>query len=264
MTLQPADQTVILGQAATFTAAASGTPTPTVQWQVSTNGGNSFIFIAGATATTYSFVPTLAQSGNRYRAVFSNFGGSSTTSAATLTVNQAPAVATASSATFTVGSSGTFNVTATGTPTPTLTKTGALPSGVTFVDNHNGTATLSGTPAAGTGGTYAISITAANGVNPDASQAFTLTVNQAPAVTSQPTNQTVTFGQTASFSAAASGSRPPRSSGRSRQTDQTPSPTSRARRARPTASHRVCLRAAASTEPCSPTRALASRPMPPP
>ncbi|HEY3701603.1 MAG TPA: pentapeptide repeat-containing protein, partial [Acidimicrobiales bacterium] len=68
-----------------------------------------------------------------------------------------------------------------------------------------GTATLSGTPAAGTGGTYPITITAANGVNPGASQTFTLTVNQAPAVTSQPTNEAVTFGQMASFSAAASG-----------------------------------------------------------
>jgi hypothetical protein len=32
-----------------------------------------------------------------------------------------------------------------------LTLTGALPSGVTFTDNGNGTGTLSGTPAAGTG-----------------------------------------------------------------------------------------------------------------
>ena len=47
------------------------------------------------------------------------------------------------------------------------------PAGVTFVDNGNGTATLSGTPAAGTGGVYSITITAANGVSPDATQSFT-------------------------------------------------------------------------------------------
>ena len=47
---------------------------------------------------------------------------------------------------------------------------------MTFVDNGNGTATLAGTPAAGTGGTYALTITAANGVLPDATQSFTLTV----------------------------------------------------------------------------------------
>ncbi len=56
-----------------------------------------------------------------------------------------------------------------------------LPSGVTFVDNLNGTATLAGTPAAGTGGTYALTITAANGVTPDATQTFTLTVTAAVA-----------------------------------------------------------------------------------
>ena len=42
----------------------------------------------------------------------------------------------------------------------TLTETGALPAGVTFTDNGDGTATLAGTPAAGTGGTYPLTITA--------------------------------------------------------------------------------------------------------
>ena len=51
---------------------------------------------------------------------------------------------------------------------------------MTFTDNGNGTATLAGTPAAGTGGTYPITITATNGVSPNATQTFTLTVNQAP------------------------------------------------------------------------------------
>ena len=57
-------------------------------------------------------------------------------------------------------------MTTTGFPTATLSETGALPTGVTFVDNGNGTATLAGTPAAGTGGTYPLTITAANGVAP--------------------------------------------------------------------------------------------------
>ena len=52
---------------------------------------------------------------------------------------------------------------------------------MTFTDNGDGTATLSGTPAAGTGGTYPITITATNGVSPDATQTFTLTVDQAAA-----------------------------------------------------------------------------------
>ncbi len=48
--------------------------------------------------------------------------------------------------------------------------------GVTFVDNRDGTATLAGTPAAGTADTYPLTITAANGTTPDATQSFTLTV----------------------------------------------------------------------------------------
>ena len=44
---------------------------------------------------------------------------------------------------------------------------------------------LSGTPADGTAGTYAITITASNGVGSNATQSFTLTVgNPVPAITS--------------------------------------------------------------------------------
>ena len=61
---------------------------------------------------------------------------------------------------------------------------GSLPTGVTLIGNPDGTATLTGTPAAGTGGSYTFTITASNGVSPDATQNFTLTVDQAPAITS--------------------------------------------------------------------------------
>src|SRR4029077_18802466 len=100
----------------------------------------------------------------------------------TLTVNQAPAITSANAATFQVGAAGTFTVTTTGFPTPSIAESGALPSGVTFHDNGNGTGTLSGTPTAS--GTFAITLTAQNGVSPNATQNFTLTVNQAPAITS--------------------------------------------------------------------------------
>jgi hypothetical protein len=98
----------------------------------------------------------------------------------TLTVNpaaQAPAITSASSTTFTVGTAGSFSVTTTGQPKPTLTETGTLPSGVTFTDNGDRTATLAGTPGADAGGTHPITITAQNGILPDATQNFTLTVN---------------------------------------------------------------------------------------
>ena len=67
-------------------------------------------------------------------------------------------------ATFSVGSAATFTISATGSPKPALTETGALPSGVTFTDNGNGTATLAGTPTSAGG--YNFTITASNGVAP--------------------------------------------------------------------------------------------------
>jgi hypothetical protein len=94
-------------------------------------------------------------------------------------VNQAPAITSLDNTTFTLGAAGTFKVTTTGTPTAALSETGTLPSGVTFVDNGDGTATLAGTPAAGTaaGSPYTLMITANNGVTPNATQTFTLTVS---------------------------------------------------------------------------------------
>ena len=85
VTLNPVSQTKLVGQSVTFTAAASGTPTPTVQWQVDTGGG--FNNLAGATNTTLTIPSvTLAMNGNKYRAVFTNVAGTATTTAATLTV----------------------------------------------------------------------------------------------------------------------------------------------------------------------------------
>jgi len=101
-----------------------------------------------------------------------------------LLVTQAPAITSANHATFVAGSAGNFAVTTTGEPAAALSESGALPAGVTFIDNGDGTASLGGTPAAHSGGVYALTLNARNGVSPDASQAFTLTVNEAPSFTS--------------------------------------------------------------------------------
>ena len=79
-----------------------------------------------------------------------------------------------------------------------MTQSGALPSGVTF----NG-GVLSGTPATGTGGTYTITLTATNTIG-TANQTFTLTVNQAPAITSA-NSATFAVGSAGNFVVTASG-----------------------------------------------------------
>ena len=108
----------------------------------------------------------------------------------TLTVDEAPSITSGDSATFSEGNAGSSTITTSGFPTAALSETGALPSGVTFTDNGDGTATLAGTPGANSRGSYPITINATNGVSPDASQSFTLTVNAAPAITS---GSTTTF-----------------------------------------------------------------------
>ena len=122
ITTNPTEETVTAGQTASFTAAASGNPTPTVQWQVSTDGGSTFSNIAGATSTTLTVSNTAAaQNGDEYQAVFSNSVGTATTSPATLTVDYAPTVMTnPTSLTVNAGQTATFTAAASdGNPTPT-------------------------------------------------------------------------------------------------------------------------------------------------
>ncbi|HEV7770735.1 MAG TPA: choice-of-anchor Q domain-containing protein [Solirubrobacterales bacterium] len=91
-----------------------------------------------------------------------------------------PTVTSAAAATFQAGKAGSFTITATGLPTPDLSLIGALPSGVSFIDKGDGTAILSGTPVAGTGGSYPTTIKAANGALPDAEQSFALMIQAPP------------------------------------------------------------------------------------
>src|SRR2546425_1315300 len=125
ITTQPGNQTVTAGQTATFTAVATGSPTPTVQWQVSTDGGATFNNVSGATSTstTLSFTTASSQNGYQYRAVFTNSAGMATTVAATLTVNSPtpPAITTQPvNQTVNAGQTATFTAAVTGSPTPTV------------------------------------------------------------------------------------------------------------------------------------------------
>jgi|HubBroStandDraft_6_1064221.scaffolds.fasta_scaffold00199_4 hypothetical protein len=92
-----------------------------------------------------------------------------TTAAATIT--------SPNTANLTAGTATSFTVSTSGSPSPTLTETGALPAGLTFTDRGDGTATFSGTPAAGSAGNYTATITAHNGVGTDATQTLAITVH---------------------------------------------------------------------------------------
>ena len=126
VTRQPTNKTVTAGEPASFTAAASGGPTPSVQWQVSTNGGSSWTkdTTDGGNATTTLTIgaTTASQNNNEYRAVFSNVVASGVASAAaTLMVQSAPVVTTnPTSQTVEAGAPASFTTEASGNPTPTV------------------------------------------------------------------------------------------------------------------------------------------------
>ena len=105
----------------------------------------------------------------------------------------APAITSSAAATFSSGSANVFDVTTTGTPgVSSLSDTAfsgctpsTLPSSITLVYSGGSRATLQGKPQPGDGGTYTVCLTAANGVSPEATQVFTLTVD-APAAPPPP------------------------------------------------------------------------------
>jgi Dockerin type I domain len=86
ITTHPLSQAIVAGNPVAFTAAASGNPTPTVQWQVSTDFGQTFKDISGATSTTYTFTTTVADNNKMFRAVFTNSLGTAHTGNALLTL----------------------------------------------------------------------------------------------------------------------------------------------------------------------------------
>ena len=185
VTTDPTDQTGPPGTSVSFTTVGTGYPTPTVQWQRSTDGGATFTNIAGATTTTYTFTAGLADDASQYRAVLTNNAGTATSHAASLRVGSAPAFTSPASTHFALGKPDTFDVTVTGVPNATITATG-MPSWLTLTDNGDDTATLTGTPPAGAAGARQLTLHAANGFDPAADQTFTLLVDQAPTITSDP------------------------------------------------------------------------------
>ena len=182
VTTQPAGQTVAVGATASFTAGASGSPSPSVQWQVSSDSGASFTNIAGATAATYTTPATTAgDNGRQYRAVFTNSQGSATSSAATLTVIQAP-TANAQSVTATFNTATAVTLTGSDPNTPARTLTYAI---IGSPPTHG---TLSGalpnltyTPSANYIGADSFTFTVSNGLATSSAATVTITVAGPPA-----------------------------------------------------------------------------------
>ena len=205
VTTQPANQTVTAGQTAAFSVAATGTAPLAYQWKK--NG----VAISGAVSSDYT-TPTTANSDNgaQFIVLVSNSVGSVTSGAAMLSVNAgavAPSITTQpTSQTVMTGQTATFSVAATGTGPLSYQwqKNGTVISGAT-----SSSYTTPATTTSDNGAQFIVLVT--NSVGSLTSSAAALTVSAAPptpSITTQPVSQSVTVGQTASFSVAATGANP--------------------------------------------------------
>ena len=86
-----------------------------------------------------------------------------------------PSIMSPDTQTFQVGVLDSFTVKTSGSPAPSITVTGTLPDGITFADNHDGTAILQGTATSSTA--YQLTFVATNTVG-TAKQEFTLIVSE--------------------------------------------------------------------------------------
>jgi len=199
ITTQPASQTVTAGQTANFSVVATGSGTLTYQWKKNNTA------ISGATSASYTTPATTSADNNaQFAVVVTDANGNTTSNPATLTVTAAPVAPSITTqpanATVTAGQTATFSVTATGTAPLTYQwkKNNSAISGATSASY-----TTPATAASDNNAQFAVTVT--NSVNSVTSNAATLTVNVPPSITTQPANQTVTAGQTATFSVAATG-----------------------------------------------------------
>jgi hypothetical protein len=163
MVSHPASQSVCEGQSVNFTSSASGNPSPTVQWQESTNSGSNWNNIPGANAGTYSFTTNLAQNGNWYRAVWTNEAGVQSSNPASLTVNPKPLVSISANGPLTFCAGGSVQLS-------------ALPLGSYLWSNGATSSSI----AVNSSGTFTVTVTDANLCSDQASE--TVTVNPNPAI----------------------------------------------------------------------------------
>ena len=201
ITGQPGNQSVVAGRTATFSVVATGSGTLTYQWE------KNAAAINGATAASYTTPATTNADNNaQFTVVVTDSNGSMTSNPAILTVTAAavaPSIATQpANKTVTVGQTATFSVSATGT------------APLTYQWQKNNTAISGATSASYTTPAATVADNNAQSFHSDRqaiaflaprSNAATLTVGVPPTISTQPVSQTVSVGQTATFSVTAAG-----------------------------------------------------------
>ncbi len=192
ITGQPSSVSQCAGTNVTFTVTATGSGL-TYQWK------KNAVNIAGATNASYTINNIGAANAASYTVVVTGTCGAVTSNPATLTINPAPAItAQPASVVGCAGTNATFTVTATGTALTYQWQKG----GVNIGGATNASFTINNIAPADAGSyTVVISGTCGN----ITSNAATLTVNTAPAITGQPAGATQCTGTSVTFTVTATG-----------------------------------------------------------
>ena len=213
---QPASSSVVIGDSATFTVAATGDNLH-FRWQQSANSGGTWADIAGATLASYSVaIADASISGTQYRVIVTGDAGSVTSDAVTLTVPAlaAPVVTTQPlSASVVAPATASFSVTATGNPAPAYQWARSVDAGTTYADITGATSASYTTPAttvADNGGLYRVRVSNSQGSVTSGAVALSVAAAaSAPAISVQPADQALVAPATATFSVTATGTPSP-------------------------------------------------------
>ena len=215
ITTQPTPANTCAGVSTSFSITATGTGTVQYQWQQ--NNGAGFTNITGATAATYTFIPTFTQNNYLYRCVVAGTCAPTTvtSSEVLLTVSELPTITAQPIAASTcTGSNASFSISATGAGISYQWQVSATPgcngvwANVANGAEYNGvnTATLNITNASIVLNNNNYRCVVFGSCAPSAtSNCGTLTVASSSTITTQPNSATVCVGATASFTVAATG-----------------------------------------------------------
>ena len=202
ITTQPVNQSVVVGQSATFTVTATGGGTIAYQWKKSGTD------ISGATSSTYTTPATaIGDSGAVFTVVVSNAAGPVTSAQASLTVTAEAVKPSITGQPYakpvTAGQTATFTVEATGTsPLRYQWKK----NGTDIADATTSTYTTPATSSANNNESFTVVVTNSHGSA--TSNAAILSVNVPAGIGTQPAAKSVVVGDTATFSVTATGTGP--------------------------------------------------------
>ena len=199
----PSSASFVTNSASSFTVVTSGTPAASLSLEGTLPNGLFFHDNGDGTATIFGTPTGITTADVTIEATNSNgsvtqdltvvaspTGGPSITVSGSEVSEQVLDPSTGLelyTGTFTADQSGpSVTITSSDSSAP-ITEIGTLPSGITFTDNGDGTATITGTPTTNAGGYYALQITSTPSSGPTGIGFVQLVVNGPPIITSAST-----------------------------------------------------------------------------